>query len=467
MNPPAGGLLRPHSAKLAKLHRLLDVAIIWSGLYLSGYFFQIPFSDRYALAAASASFCFLIVAEMGGLYQSWRLNTFRSKIFRMVGVWVVVLVVLIIAAFMTKTSVVYSRLDISCWAIMVPAMMIALESLVHYFLLRLRKMGRNMRTAAIAGDSDLAKKLLATIEASPWMGLKVTGLYDDRSRDRLSPGKLVLQGRLDDLVDDARSGKIDAVYITLPMCAEHRITQLVDKLADSTASVYIVPDIFMLNLLRSRLFEMNDIPVVSLFESPFYGLDGWAKRIADVVMATLILTLISPLMLFIALAIKLTSPGPVIFRQNRYGLDGKVIEVWKFRSMTVCENGASIPQAKQDDPRITPLGRFLRKTSLDELPQFINVLQGGMSVVGPRPHAIAHNEEYRHLVHRYMLRHKVKPGITGLAQVNGWRGETDSLNKMQKRVEFDLQYIQGWSLWLDLTIVWKTILVVLKGDNAY
>lgn len=467
MNAPAGGLLRPHSGKLDKLHRLLDVAIIWFGMDLACLLFQSEFSRRYALAAATASFCFLIVAEISGFYQSWRLNQFRSKIFHMFGVWSVVVIMLVVASFMTKTTVLYSRLVTGSWVILVPAMMLVLEILVQYFLYSLRKLGRNMRTVAFAGDSDLAKKSLVTIEASPWMGLKVIGLYDDRSRDRLSVGDFSVQGNFANLVDDARAGRIDYVYITLPMRAEHRITHLVGMLADTTASVFIVPDLFVFNLLRSRMFEMNDIPVISLFESPFYGLDGWAKRITDVLMTAVIMIFITPLMLAIAIAIKLTSTGPVIFRQRRYGLDGKVIEVWKFRSMTVCEDGVDIPQAKQGDPRITPLGRFLRRTSLDELPQFINVLQGNMSVVGPRPHAVAHNEQYRQLVHGYMLRHKVKPGITGLAQVNGWRGETDTLDKMQKRVESDLQYIQEWSLWLDFKIVLRTILSAFKGNNAF
>ena len=172
-------------------------------------------------------------------------------------------------------------------------------------------------------------------------------------------------------------------------------------------------------------------------------------------------------MIIIGIGVKISSPGPVFFRQTRYGLRGEKIEVWKFRTMTVCENGGEIRQVTRSDPRVTRFGNFLRKLSLDELPQFINVLQGSMSIVGPRPHAVAHNEQYRKIIDGYMLRHKVKPGITGLAQINGWRGETDTLDKMQKRIECDLAYMRNWSLLLDLRIIYKTIISEFSGDNAY
>jgi putative colanic acid biosynthesis UDP-glucose lipid carrier transferase len=209
------------------------------------------------------------------------------------------------------------------------------------------------------------------------------------------------------------------------------------------------------------------LPVVSVFEHPFYGVDGILKRGVDLVFGSLLLAVLSVPMLVISLLIKCTSPGPVFFRQRRYGLDGHEIFVWKFRSMRVCENGPAIAQAQQNDPRVTRLGAFLRKTSLDELPQLFNVVAGSMSLVGPRPHASAHNEQYRQLIQGYMLRHKVKPGITGWAQVNGWRGETDTLDKMIGRVQCDHQYIREWSLWLDLKILLMTVFVVLSRKNAY
>jgi putative colanic acid biosynthesis UDP-glucose lipid carrier transferase len=251
------------------------------------------------------------------------------------------------------------------------------------------------------------------------------------------------------------------------MSAESRIVKLVEALGDTTASVYLVPNFFIFDLMKGKLTEIDGIPLLSLHETPFSGADGWLKRIEDIVLGSLILSLIALPMVFIALGVKLTSPGPALFKQHRYGLNGKIVEVWKFRSMSCQEDGDTVRQASKSDARVTPLGAFLRRTSLDELPQFINVLQGTMSIVGPRPHAVAHNEQYRKLIRGYMLRHKVRPGITGLAQVNGWRGETDTLEKMRMRVRFDLAYMQNWSILLDLKIIFQTIFKGFTNPNAY
>ena len=251
------------------------------------------------------------------------------------------------------------------------------------------------------------------------------------------------------------------------MSAEKRIMQILNLCSDSTATVYIIPNFFMYNLLNARWQSVGSIQTLSVFDTPFQGAGDVTKRLEDIVVSSLILTLIAIPMLIIAIAVKLTSKGPVIFKQNRYGLDGKKIKVYKFRSMTVQDNGDKVQQATKNDARITPLGAFLRKTSLDELPQFINVLQGRMSVVGPRPHAVAHNEEYRKLIEGYMLRHKVRPGITGWAQINGFRGETETINKMIKRVEYDLDYIHRWSVWMDIRIILATVTRGFINKNAY
>lgn len=261
--------------------------------------------------------------------------------------------------------------------------------------------------------------------------------------------------------------RVQLIYLSLPMSASPRILQVLDGLKDTTASIYFVPDMFITDLIQGRSDKVCGVAVISVCDTPFRGWTGLLKRGSDLLLAGLIVLLIAPLLLIIALAVRLESSGPVIFRQRRYGLDGQEICVYKFRSMWVTEDGSRIEQARLGDPRITRVGRFLRRTSLDELPQFINVLQGRMSIVGPRPHAVAHNELYRKLIKGYMVRHKVKPGITGWAQVNGQRGETDTLDKMQARIDLDLDYLRHWSLWLDLRIIARTVALVFKDARAY
>jgi putative colanic acid biosynthesis UDP-glucose lipid carrier transferase len=300
--------------------------------------------------------------------------------------------------------------------------------------------------------------------------MRLQGIYDDRKasrRHQLSQEFGAVRGDLEQLLADAKAGKLDIIYIALPLRAEPRISSILDKLADTTASVYVVADFFVFELLHAQWSNVGDIPVVSIFETPFHGIDGLLKRIEDLALSILIVTLIALPMLFIAIGVKLTSRGPIFFRQRRYGLNGEEIRILKFRTMTVCEDGGTVQQATRADPRVTKFGAFLRRTSLDELPQFLHVLTGTMSIVGPRPHAVVHNELYRCKIRGYMLRHKVKPGITGWAQVNGWRGETDTLEKMEKRVAHDLDYIRHWRLGWDLKIIALTIFGAGKSDNAY
>ncbi len=264
-----------------------------------------------------------------------------------------------------------------------------------------------------------------------------------------------------------RANRVDQIFIALPMASQPRILRLLEDLRDTTASIYFVPDIFMFDLIQARVDSVGGLPVVAVCESPFYGTTGVLKRLSDILIASVAIVFTLPIMVLIALAIRLTSKGPVLFKQRRYGLDGSEINVYKFRSMRVQENGTDVKQATRNDSRITPVGKFLRRTSLDELPQFFNVLQGRMSVVGPRPHAVAHNEMYRKMIKGYMIRHKVKPGITGLAQISGARGETETLEKMEARIRYDLEYLRNWSLRLDLWIVYRTVLQAFRDPNAY
>jgi putative colanic acid biosynthesis UDP-glucose lipid carrier transferase len=297
------------------------------------------------------------------------------------------------------------------------------------------------------------------------------GFFDDRSSDRLGIGNgdggAMLLGPLADLGVYVKEHPTDVIFIALPIRHLRRVMNLLDDLRDTTCSIYYVPDIFVFDLIQARSGEIQGIPVVAMCETPFYGYRGVAKRLTDVVLSTVILLLLLPLLAVIAVAVRWTSPGPVIFKQRRYGLDGDEIAIYKFRTMKVTEDGSLIRQASKSDERITPIGAVLRRSSLDELPQLINVLQGRMSLVGPRPHAVAHNEEYRKLIKGYMVRHKVLPGITGLAQVNGCRGETSKLEEMQARINYDLDYLRHWSPMLDIKIILLTLVKLFRDDKAY
>jgi putative colanic acid biosynthesis UDP-glucose lipid carrier transferase len=306
------------------------------------------------------------------------------------------------------------------------------------------------------------------IQQNEQLGIQFKGFFDDRDLNRLSHEfSEQIVGNVEQAIALAKSGEIDFIYIALPMSAEKRIMEVLNLCSDTTCTVSIIPNFFIYNLLNARWQKIGPIQTLSIYDTPFQGASNILKRTEALVFSLFILCLIAIPMLCIAAAVKFTSPGPIIFKQKRYGLDGKDIKIYKFRSMSTQDNGSEIKQAIKNDLRITPLGAFLRKTSLDELPQFINVLQGRMSIVGPRPHAVAHNEEYRKLIEGYMLRHKVRPGITGWAQINGFRGETETVNKMVKRVEFDLEYIHRWSVWLDVKIILATVFKGFINKNAY
>lgn len=331
----------------------------------------------------------------------------------------------------------------------------------------LKLQGPNQR-AIIVGMNEQGTALACRIREATYSRIDLVGFIDSRDVSRLGPlGENRLLGKIDELATIAKNQHVQLIYLSLPMASQPRILQVLDDLKDTTASIYFVPDMFFTDLIQGHSGTVFGMPVISVCETPFRGADGLLKRASDIVLASLILLLITPLLLVMAIAVKLSSPGPVIFKQRRYGLDGEKILVYKFRSMSVTEDGPTIKQAEKGDARITPLGAFMRRTSLDELPQFVNVLQGRMSIVGPRPHAIAHNELYRKLIKGYMVRHKVRPGITGWAQVNGYRGETDTLEKMQGRIDYDLDYLRNWSLRLDLHIILKTIRLVLKDEKAH
>jgi len=377
--------------------------------------------------------------------------------------WATVVGMLFLAELTSKAGDVFSRQSLLMWFAVTPV------ALSGTHLLRRRVRWRAEHVSApryiIIGVNDVGVELARRLPPAGFMGY-----FDFRTVDRVAqvtdPKKLA--GHCRDTANFVREKGVKVVYIALPLANVPRMSELVNALRDTTASVYFVPDAFAFDLIQGRLVEINGMPALSVCETPLHGLEAVFKRAMDIVISTLALLLLSPLLLAVAAAVRLTSRGPALFRQRRYGLDGEEIVVYKFRSMRVCEDGTVVTQATKGDPRVTRVGAFLRKTSIDELPQLLNVLEGKMSLVGPRPHAIAHNELYRKLINGYMIRHKVRPGITGYAQVNGLRGETETLEKMSERVRYDLEYLRKWSPWLDIKILVKTFLVVLQDQrNVY
>lgn len=465
------GIIRSNEPFLAVVHRWLDLAVIAAAFLLTLFWQGTRLYTEHWISLLVTLFLFYLINDFSRLYGSWRGEHSLVELRKVAGNWAAAFAGMFIVDYFLFQNVRLPDTDKVLWFGLGLLGICSYRVFFRVVMRRLRARGYNTRSVAIAGAGELGKRLADNIVTTPWMGLNLVGFYDDRSND---PVKLAdtavaipVNGTMQALVRDARAGKIDKVYITLPMRAEQKIRWLLDELSDTTASVYLIPDVFVFDLLHARSESINGLPSISIFDSPMDGANRIIKRIEDIILSLVILSIIAVPMLFIAFCVRMTSSGPALFRQQRYGIDGKPIEVWKFRSMKVMENGKKVIQATRDDDRITPFGAFLRRTSLDELPQFINVLRGEMSIVGPRPHAIAHNEEYRKLINGYMLRHKVKPGITGWAQINGWRGETDTLDKMQKRVECDLDYIRHWSLWLDLKIVFLTIFKGFVDKNAY
>ncbi len=383
--------------------------------------------------------------------------------------WFIIVAILLAVGFVTKNSEGFSRRVVLTWIVATPALLILVKLFLHELMRRLMYDPAMVRRVAFVGCNDVSLSLAQRITADKdFMGLRVEGFFDDRNAVRLGlSANMRLLGKLPDLAAFVKRRGIDVVFVALPVRHIRRVIQLLDELRDTTASVYYVPDLFAFDLIQSRTGEMFGIPVVALCETPFYGYRGVVKRITDIVLAATLLFVAAPLMLALAVLVRMSSPGPIIFKQRRYGLDGCEITVFKFRTMTVLEDGAKIVQATREDARITSVGRFMRRYSLDELPQLVNVLQGQMSLVGPRPHAIAHNEEYRKLIKGYMIRHKVPPGITGLAQINGCRGETARVEDMQARVNYDLEYLRRWSPLLDLKILFLTAIRLLRDEKAY
>ncbi len=462
------GIIQSNKSSFATLYRLTDAVVMISIFYWCAVFIDLPIQLSNSVLLFIGLILYLLSAEALDLYRSWRTHSTTSVVKMTVNTWAMTVVATLLTIYFFEDQINTPRQLALVWLVAILPPLIVWRILFREVLFIVRKQGRNTRSAAIIGATTSGYNLSNQIVNNEQLGIQLYGVFDDRDEERLSHEfHTLVAGTIDDAVKAAQSGEIDYIYVAMPMSAEARIVDILRRCSDTTCNVYIIPDFFMYNLLNARWQSVGAVQTLSVFDTPFQGANTILKRIEDIVFSSIILLLISPVLLAVALGVKLSSPGPIIFKQYRYGLDGRKIKVYKFRSMTSQDNGSQVKQATKNDARITKFGSFIRRTSLDELPQFFNVLQGRMSIVGPRPHAVAHNEEYRQLIEGYMLRHKVKPGITGWAQINGFRGETETINKMVKRIEYDLDYIHRWSVWLDVKIIIATVFKGFVDKNAY
>jgi len=456
-----------HSPTTTLLNHILAPVVSVCTLLALTFAYRQPVDTKYAILAL---LIFLLTSQMispppprSGRKTSQWIRSFAPKMFFE---WACVVGVLLFVGFAIKSSALYSRLIVISWSFVTPLALVAAEAGKARISRVLGGNSAKIVRHIVVGANELGMEL--TRRAYNTCGSHLAAYFDDRDPERLPVEcRSLLRGNCSNVAKYVQQHNIDAIYIALPLSAAPRMIQLLDELRDTTASIYFIPDIFSFDIIQARFVEIDGMPVVSVCDTPYNGISALIKRGMDIVLSAIGLLMLWPVLLTIAVAVRVTSRGPALFKQRRYGLNGEEILVYKFRSMTVTENGDKVTQATKGDKRITRLGAFLRKTSLDELPQIINVLQGRMSIVGPRPHAVAHNEQYRKLISGYMIRHKVRPGITGWAQVNGLRGETETIEKMRQRVEYDLDYLRHWSAWLDIKIIFRTIKLVIHDSKAY
>ncbi|GAB3365829.1 undecaprenyl-phosphate glucose phosphotransferase [Lysobacter rhizosphaerae] len=457
------------AALIALAMRLGDLFVLFAAASLAyGYRFgHFELSLEYQQVVARGALLTLLVFGSSSVYRSWRGLSLSLEAFHVAALWCGVFAMGLAYNLVFKVTGANSRLWWGVWFLAATSGSVAMRLALRGAAAWVRTRGLDLRTAVVVGAGSDASRIVHTFDHNRWAGIDVRGWFStplDQGQIKGSPHL----GSIEALARYVEDHRINQVWIALPMSAQDQINQILAALDHCTADIKLVPDLFGIQLLNQSVDQVAGLPVINLRASPLDGNARLLKAIEDRVLALLILIMIAPLLAAIAIAVKLSSPGPVLFRQKRHGLDGKIIKVWKFRTMHVhAEAGGQVTQATRDDARITPLGRILRRTSADELPQFFNVLRGSMSIVGPRPHAVAHNDHYRQVVDNYMQRHRVKPGITGWAQVNGLRGETDTVAKMAARVEYDLYYLQNWSLVFDLRIVALTVFKGLIGRNAY
>ncbi len=446
-------LLKDHFRFVGIILRLLDLSVLLISCILSFliYFNHLNPLSNYIHLLLIVLFFSVPLFPYFPLYRTWRGESLFDEIKAYFFALSMLFLSTALLLFLLKEGGQYSRLWFVLWYGLALVIGIFARIALRITLRKLRAKGYNQKNIVIIGEDNLGKKVIDTLSQADWAGFHIKAVFTDGKK----------------LSEYVKNETIDDVWIALPLKEEDKVKQILKELMDTTVNIRLVPDIFGFSLLNHSITEIAGLPVIELTSSPMNTGNSFIKSIEDKILASLILILISPIMLLVAIGVKMSSSGPIFFKQRRYGLSGESIWVWKFRSMTVCEDDAAFKQATANDKRVTKFGAFIRRTSLDELPQFINVLQGQMSIVGPRPHPVKLNEEFRQLIPKYMLRHIVKPGITGWAQINGYRGETETLEKMEQRIVYDLYYIDNWSLWFDLKIIFLTVFKGFIDKNAY
>ncbi|WP_429261226.1 undecaprenyl-phosphate glucose phosphotransferase [Paraburkholderia atlantica] len=457
------------------ISRCLDVLFVIAGGLLAHsmrFAAPIPFGDTQRLLIAFNCVLVLLLFPGFGAYETWRGKALAPVLARIAAAWVVVVATSLVLAFTLHRTDAVSRLWFGYSTLISGALIIATRCIMQLVLRFVRRRGMNARTVAIVGAPGFARTLLAHLEHAPQAGFKPVCVFDTSVEGPGAYGarlaRLPVLTDLKAFATKVRDERVNEVWLALPLSEEHTIYRFTRTFRHDFVNLRFIPDVRSLSLFNHAIVDVVGLPTLNLSATPFSPPQMWPKLMFDRLFAALALFALAPLFVVLAVGIKLTSPGPVFFRQIRKGVDGQPFRIYKFRSMTVHkEQDGQITQATRNDSRVTKLGSFMRRTSLDELPQFLNVLLGQMSVVGPRPHAIEHDDLYKDQVYGYMHRYRIKPGITGWAQVNGYRGATTKVEKMEARVKFDLFYIQNWSFWFDVKIVFITIFKGFVGRNAF
>jgi putative colanic acid biosynthesis UDP-glucose lipid carrier transferase len=455
----------PDRSTFVWIHRTIDLVLPILLLILITSLLNIPWHERYEVMGVIAGFLLMLTSQFTGLYESWRGRSIFQSAKLIMKAWLITWAILIILAFWYKDTSSYSRLAVTSWAIITMFSLVLYRIVIRSILIIFRQSGNNIKSVAIVGAGKVGQQLAKNINENPWLGYKVTAFYDD-NLDLLNQkiNHIPIIGIIEHLAKDTKNKKYDEIYICLPLWADSKIKQLLNELTDTTAIVKYVPDLFSFDLMHAKMQDIKGMPVFSVFDTPLSSKTSQLiKRIEDILLSTIILILISPIMFMVGLGVKVSSPGPIFYRQTRVGWNGENFDMLKFRSMPIDTEKNGVQWGSAKNKTNTKFGQFIRSTSLDELPQFLNVLKGDMSIVGPRPERDIFVEQFRKEIPRYMQKHMVKAGITGWAQINGWRGDTC----LEKRIEADLHYINNWSLWLDIRIIFLTIFKGFINKNAY